>query len=238
MKENIWENEKMIVDIVTKYSNRSEILKKIGLRQSTANYGTLNKYIKLYNINISHFNMNNLYKIYDNKKIPLSDILVEQSSYSRTKLKKRLYNEGLKEKKCELCGQDELWQGKKISLILDHINGIHNDNRIENLRIVCPNCNATLDTHCGKNKKNRKIRKIRIKKVYYCEDCGKILNRKAKRCIKCFNKQQRTVERPPYEQLLKEIKELGYCGVGRKYGVSDNAIRKWKNKSESNGICL
>ena len=48
---------------------------------------------------------------------------------------------------------------KKISLILDHINGVHNDNRITNLRFVCPNCNATLDTHCGKNKKHEKINK-------------------------------------------------------------------------------
>jgi len=59
-----------------------------------------------------------------------------------------LYQEKLKNKVCELCGQDENWNGKKMSLILDHINGINNDNRLENLRIVCPNCNATLDTHC------------------------------------------------------------------------------------------
>lgn len=52
-----------------------------------------------------------------------------------------------------MCGQGEEWNGKKMSLILDHINGVHNDNRLENLRIVCPNCNATLDTHCGKNNK-------------------------------------------------------------------------------------
>lgn len=51
------------------------------------------------------------------------------------------------------CGQGEEWMGKKMSLILDHINGVHDDNRIQNLRIVCPNCNATLDTHCGKNVK-------------------------------------------------------------------------------------
>ena len=55
-----------------------------------------------------------------------------------------------------LCGQDENWKGVKISLILDHINGIYNDNRIENLRIVCPNCNAGLDTFAGRN--NKKVK--------------------------------------------------------------------------------
>ena len=67
-------------------------------------------------------------------------------------LKKRLYIEGLKKRECELCGQGEEWKGKKMSLILDHINGVHDDNRLINLRIVCPNCNATLETHAGKNK--------------------------------------------------------------------------------------
>jgi hypothetical protein len=83
-------------------------------------------------------------------KINLCDILIENSSYSRASLKDRLYKEGLKKRECELCGQGEEWVGKKMSLILDHINGVNNDNRIENIRIVCPNCNATLDTHCGK----------------------------------------------------------------------------------------
>jgi hypothetical protein len=83
---------------------------------------------------------------WNNDKINLCDILIENSSYSRASLKDRLYKEGLKKRECELCGQGEEWVGKKMSLILDHINGVNNDNRIENIRIVCPNCNATLDT--------------------------------------------------------------------------------------------
>jgi len=129
----------------------------------------------------------------------------------------------LKEKKCEICGQDEEWMGKKLIFVLDHINGINDDNRLENLRIVCPNCNVTLDTHGAKNIKNNYGF---YNGNYYCK-CGNKKDRQSKRCKKCADLKQRKVERPDKETLLKDIEELGYKGTGRKYGVSDNAIRKW-----------
>lgn len=68
-----------------------------------------------------------------------------------------------------------------------------------------------------------------------CE-CGNKKWKASKMCITCTNRinnlKLRRVERPPYEQLIKEIDELGYCGVGRKYGVTDNSIRKWKKYYE------
>ncbi len=84
-------------------------------------------------------------------QIPLDEVLVENSTYNRFNLKRRLLAAGLLEPVCELCGQGEKWHGRRMSLVLDHINGTSNDNRIENLRMVCANCAATLDTHCGRN---------------------------------------------------------------------------------------
>jgi hypothetical protein len=124
-----------------------------------------------------------------------------------------------------MCGQDENWYGNKISLILDHINGINTDNRIENLRIVCPNCNATLPTHGGKNVKH--VEKLKNK----CE-CGNEVFRNNKVCPTCSQIKQRKVERPDYLTLINEIDELGYKGTGVKYGVSDNSVRKWKKYYE------
>ena len=147
-KENLQE-------IVEKSNSYSECLRKIGLTTRAGNNETLKKYIKIYGIDISHFcnNLSGLKEYISNKKINTENILVENSTYDRKGLKKRLYDEGLKQRQCEECGQTETWMGKKISLILDHINGVYNDNRLLNLRILCPNCSATLDTHGGKNKK-------------------------------------------------------------------------------------
>ncbi len=113
------------------------------------------------------------------------------------------------------------------SLVLDHINGVRDDNRLENLRLVCPNCNATLDTHCGRNRRKRADRP--------CELCGTSFaprydNQRfcSRRCgVRHNASRTRRVQRPPYEQLVREIEATSYVAVGRRYGVSDNAIRKW-----------
>lgn len=191
----------------------TDVTLKLGL--GITNNRTLKKYISKYNIDISHFNpyKKGLEKM--SKKIELKEILKENISYPSSRLKERLYKEGLKERKCEFCGQGEEWNGKHISLILDHINGIKTDNRLENLRILCPNCNATLDTHCRGNaffvrqehKKEKKKKNIKVN-----------INNCAKR---------RLIERPPYEILKAEINEFGREAVGRKYGVTGNSIRKW-----------
>lgn len=233
----MWKDKDYIEQVVKSSYTKSEILRKLDLKIFTGNYDTLNRYIKKYELDISHFKLN-LKNTHSNRRIPLNKIMVENSTYNRTHLKRRLYREGLKERICELCGQDEMWKETKISLILDHINGVNDDHREENLRIVCPNCNAGLPTHCGKNLKIEKKEKKKKEKVFhYCKDCGDILSRKSKSglCISCYNKQynykrsikQRKVERPSYETLLKELKESNYSAVGRKYGVSDNSIRKW-----------
>ena len=170
--------------------------------------------------------------------------MVRGSSYSRSNLKDRLYKEGVKQRRCELCGQGESWRGMRISLVLDHINGVGDDNRLENLRIVCPNCAATLDTHCGRNLPRQRT----------CVGCGAAFaptNIRHRYCsLKCFNAtrvcgapsptntfggpqpRRRKAERPPYVELLAEIEENGYSATGRRHGVSDNAIRKWVRQYE------
>lgn len=159
---------------------------------------------------------------FDKKLIPLEDVLVENSTYCRQSLKKRLIKEGLLENKCSECGLGNEWNGKPITLEIDHINGVSNDNRLINLRILCPNCHSQASTSNGRNNINKKE-----KKKYYCQKCGSQVWKTSSICVSCSNLAQRTVDRPDRETLLKLIDEKGFVGVGREYGVSDNAIRKW-----------
>jgi len=207
-----WKKEKL-EKIIKESKTQKEALEKIGIRAAGGNFSTLKKYLELYNIDTSHFKKNYDHMVFlnDKNKIPLSEILKENSNYSRKSLKKRLYDEGLKIRKCEMCGQGENWRGRHMSLILDHINGIYNDDRIENLRIICPNCNATLDTHCGKISSIERINRTEKKE-------NNIINSFVSR---------RKVNRPPFDLLKKEVESLGLEGVGRKYDVTGNAIKKW-----------
>lgn len=219
--------EDELLEVVKSSKSRIECFSKLNIIPNSGNYLTLNKYIKLYNIDISHFESNTegLKKYTLKLTIPLDHILVENSLYTnRHALKEKLYKEGLKSRECELCGQDEYWKGKKISLIIDHKNGVPNDNRLENLRIVCPNCNATLDTHCRGSRVTKEI-----ENKDFCK-CGGSKWKTSKSCVDCSKKLQRKVERPSLYQLLKDIKETNYVLTGKKYGVSDNTIRKWIKK--------
>jgi len=207
--------------IVNKSKSFSEVSKKIYGNNYCGNRQTIKKKINEFSIDISHFDFKPTGNDYYNRftKTPLTEILVSGSTYDTTKLKNRLYDEGLKERICEKCGQDERWHNEKISLILDHINGDSTDNRINNLRILCPNCNATLKTHGGRN---AKLKSKSTKKQYIQLSSIELNKRNVER-----SERSRQVKRPPREQLLKEIEETNFTAVGRKYGVSDNAIRKW-----------
>ncbi len=214
--------------IVRNSRNEHEVLAKMKHAQNGSNYQTLRKYINVYGIDTSHFETKsegikrNNNGVFSRRK-PLSEILVDNIVLKPAWIKIRLIKEGLKKDKCEECGQGNVWRGKKITLILDHRNGNRYDFRFENLRIACPNCAATFDTHC------RGMRRKRIK-----EDKRK-KQVMTKLRIKC-RVESRKVERPDYFSLKNEINKFGYSATGRKYNVSDNAVRKWLKNYERNGF--
>ena len=141
--------------IIKESFSYKEVLNKLGYgKNSGSSYATLKKRIKERDLDVSHFNGSKIYKGGGTTPIPLEDILIENSTYTNMRtLKKRLVQEGKLEYSCtgEGCNIENKWLGKPLTLQLDHINGVNNDHRIENLRFLCPNCHSQTDTFSGRN---------------------------------------------------------------------------------------
>jgi len=153
----LWKIPKSELDKVVKNNSTfSSILKIYDLLPKGGNTRTLKNRLDHDNIDYSHIiqgkSSNKNRKFFVNK-IPLIDVLVENSSYNRGRLKNRLINQNLLENKCSGCGLDPFWNGNKLILQLDHINGISNDNRLNNLRLLCPNCHSQTDTFANKKRR-------------------------------------------------------------------------------------
>jgi len=147
-------NEQFII-AVRESRSISETLTKIGLRPTGGNYKQFRKYANEMIVDYSHFEGKG-WRIGDKQPVvqaqSLSELLVEYSTYNTWRLKKRLIKEKIFIEECSKCKLTE-WLGQPIPLELDHINGINTDNRLENLRLLCPNCHAQTDTYRGKNQK-------------------------------------------------------------------------------------
>lgn len=215
------------IEIIKNSTTWTEILKKCGYN-NLGNNKTVLKRCQNLNIDISHLpsgqgdSRNKIGKNF--KKYTIEEILVENSQYNNgPKLKNRLIKEKGFEYKCYNCNLTE-WMGKPIPIELEHKNGIHTDNRIENLTFLCCNCHALTDTYKGKNVKNKII-----SEENKCKKCDKLLSCKTSTyCNKCINIVKRKVERPSYEELLKHIEnKLSKTKIGNIYGVSNSTIRDW-----------
>lgn len=145
-----WTDDEFIKAVKSSYTI-AEVMRKLNLAKSGGGYPLIKKHVARLGLDTSHFTGKASGRGGCKTK-SLDEILVENSSFSRCWLKTRLLREGLLASVCSICGQGNVWQGNPLTLILDHINGINNDHRLQNLRMVCPNCNAQLPTSRGQGK--------------------------------------------------------------------------------------
>jgi hypothetical protein len=200
-----------------------DVLKSFNLSPYNGNHRTLHKRIEQDELNLEKFEENRrAFNIKKHSELShfnlrsLDDILVENSTYNNgTSLKKRLIKAGILQNKCYGVGCTIVddWLGNPLSLQLDHENGINNDNRKENLRLLCPNCHSQTKTYSGK--------KYKIDKQYESNEAKQLR----------FLKMRKVRERPVVDVLITQIKSRGYEATGRMYGVSGNTIRKWLSAS-------
>lgn len=138
-------------------SSIAQVAKKLGCNTTGGGYVTLKLAARELGLDDAHmtgqgWNVGWKSNPARERAIPLLDILVQNSTYTTIwRLKRRLLREGMLEYRCYLCGLTE-WNGKPITLQLDHINGARLDHRIQNLRLLCPNCHSQTETFAGRNK--------------------------------------------------------------------------------------
>lgn len=137
-------------------TNIAQALRKLNLTCAGRARARFREKALEFGVDISHFTGQATYpkgrQVADCRR-KLTSIMVENSNYPTWKLKNRLIQEGILTNVCEKCGQGPEWHGEPLVLHLDHINGVSNDHRLTNLRILCPNCHTQTDTYCGKNRK-------------------------------------------------------------------------------------
>ena len=232
-----------LTDIVNNSYSLREVIYKLGYSTgSGSNNATLKKRLEKDGIDTSHFSHTK-----GTKRCP-ENIFIKDSSATQKVLRDYFFKGNYVPYKCSICGLEPIWQGKTLTLILDHINGHNKDDRLENLRWVCPNCNQQLDTTGTKNFKNLRMEKqkniIKTQKSKKCIDCDKLISISADRCRDCYIKHKSnlsTLTNIDREKIKMLIRNYSFLRIGKMYGVSDNTIRKWcikynlpKKKTEIN----
>lgn len=148
----IWHDVDKIKQLCAQSLTYSDVCRALNVLPSNS-IRPLKAFIKKHDVDVSHFDRNANKVTRPKEAVALEDVLVENSTYHRWHLKNRLIKEGILSNICSECSCLPMWNDKPLSLQLDHINGDNTDNRLINLRLLCPNCHSQTDTFAGRNKK-------------------------------------------------------------------------------------
>lgn len=221
--------EEQLIEAVNTSTTIQQVLDKLNL---IGGHTRIKEKIISLNLSTSHWN--NFSGTAPKKILPLDKLLKKGTFVQTSNLKARLLNDGAFEYKCAECGITE-WNGKPISLQLDHINGQRKDNRLENLRLLCPNCHSQTPTYCGRNSKG--VRKKKEQYVRYpCVKCNKLLKRyqnKLKMCPSCRRMEyggKLTSQQLDQFYLDYDSRKFTLTKLRAKYQISNSTIYNLLNR--------
>ncbi len=203
--------------LVYKSKTLIEIIRFLGYRNMGGGYRMLKQRLKDENIDYSHISLGlyaNKGKCYKKfKPISHEKLFCKDSLYPNSTIRRYIARDELIEYRCSLCNLNPEWNGKPLTLILDHINGDNTDNRFKNLRFICPNCDMQTETHGGKNidwSKSPFTKRVKTRSLF--DDIHQV--------SKC----------PKKDILEKLIWQKPTTHIAKEFGVSDKAVTKWCRK--------
>ena len=204
----------------------SATLRTLGMGVNGGTFDTLKRRLRSWGISTEHWLGCGHNKGQPNPsralKRPLAALLIRGSRVARGALKRRLIAEGVLRNTCATCGLDPVWEQKPLTLVLDHINGVNDDYRLKNLRLLCPNCNSQTDTFCGRNVKAKRPKRE-------CLDCHTVIGHRSERCKTCAPKATQHKEKikwPSDKTLLMMIRHSNVNKVALKLGAAYNSVKK------------
>ena len=154
MTKSILADKVKFAELAAQARSGKEMLELAGLRAAGGNFAQLKKYSKLHEIPLPEYDDSRRVRDYytGSPKWTTENVFTENCAASRFALKREL-RKVLTAWECSECGLSEQWQGKPLTLTVDHVNGVFNDNRLENLAVLCPNCHSQTETFAGRNRK-------------------------------------------------------------------------------------
>jgi len=200
--------QEQLEEIVQSSCSMREVSRKIGYMSNGANHQTIYSRLEKYGISTEHFTGRAKNQI----KRSEENVFIENSTATQATLRRWYVNGNYTEYKCSICGQEPFWNNMPLTLTLDHINGNNHDNRLNNLRWICPNCDRQLPTFAGRNADHN---------LYY--------NAKHIEVEKEVVSKPRSLIKPNKTDLLEILHQYkgNFTKIGAYYGVTDNAVRKW-----------
>ncbi|MGW5100411.1 HNH endonuclease [Streptomyces sp. NPDC004100] len=154
-REGVKWTKQVLESVVARSKSVNEVLRRLGLDLVGGNHTNISRRIKAYGIDTSHFTplapRENQRRGRTGAQLLVEDTSAHARRIPSSRLKKALRKLGVEER-CALCGIEPVWLGKPLPLEVDHIDGNWRDNRIENLRLLCPNCHSATDSYRGRGK--------------------------------------------------------------------------------------
>jgi len=223
--------DKQLTTAVKENSSLSAVLRAIGLRPGGGNFKLVRGHIDRLGLDMTHFHLDisGLMR----KSRSFHEIFCVHSPVVGTKLRSHVLKHGVLPYVCTECENTGTHNGRKLILQLDHINGVHDDARVDNLRFLCPNCHTQTPTYARRKPTEKRHSQPRMA-TGTCSSCGAPVERLANKLkhshkygLRILCKTCAPTVKVPHETVIETFKQIGtYLGTAKKLGISDTLVKR------------